>query len=450
MLLSLLLPAHTRAGHVHVSNDTSYLLWVYRYTSQFNDKRQRWVPAWWGSCQAFYPENRIHVLPSFNVRVANGKHLGNEFAATFQFEPFEHFFDTEPLQDDCRFLSLSDFVRISNGKMDVVVMDPRLTATMFGHACQHNQVVKLSSHKEFPAYNETLGASRILCWANADGAELKEAIRPYRTVLIWGFDSHNDNGASFRYRSSPKPVQLRFAPHVVEEARRFIHEELHEEPFLAIHWRYNGGSHTFDELTFASRLREWLLHLANETNYSEERVIPRALLLISDNFDELSQAYTYSLIRSDGDDKMDAVSRTFLSLPRVRYTPKNGSIFKEPGLLAVTEQSVASQATQFLGTMRSTFTEAIRDERHQNGKSPPFALEELGKKGSSPLRLRRPPLRATQDHKSETNILNVGDSDQNQKEVLKQTQTRTVHFEDDVNPQDRKYNMQLLLVVLGT
>lgn len=385
-----------------------YLLWAYRYTSQFNDKVQTWVPSWISSCQSYSSlparRQRIHVLPSLNVRVAkaDGSHLGNEFMATFRFDPFERFFDTDALGGACTFISMSDYISRTDNVVDLAVLDPRLMSKMYGRNCQHNQTVQFDALSKIMAFNETLSFDRVLCWGNSDGIVLREAVQKYDRVFIYGFDSHNDHGSRLQYeRTKSGRTNLGFASYIAEEAQRFIHDELNNKSYLAVHWRYNGGSHTIDEITFASKLREWLLQLANSTSSwgARDEVdvldnLPRAIFLATDNYDEKSQSHTFTMVRQDEDEELSSIQRTYVSLPRVRYVPPVGSAFAEPGVLAVLEQCIASQSDQFLGTRRSTFTMTIAQARAQLGRSRPYSLEYLGSRGSSPVESRRSVLKA--------------------------------------------------------
>jgi len=447
-----------------------YLLWVYEYTCQFNDKRIMWTPFWLDSCRAYasynstststadilgdslvtpdgstvdYNPGRIHVLPSYNVRVNDGNHLGDEQQANFQFEPFEHFFDPEPLkQVPCNAVTLKDFLEIvrstSKNQIDLAVVRPGAKGKFIDannlelqSQCQPNNFVTLPEARHISVYGHNVTVTKLLFWEERNGTELMQAIRPYEKVLVLGFDSHSpgkvfiyENSLNYTYVRSPeerrqvtegqlkkedlaklpknfaqrktRPTDIffqkhnvvkdraarwiQFAPYIKDEAQSFIRDELQGQPFLAVHWRFGGHVvHAFDESSFVARLRYWLLHLAKNTTVTQDDiVVPKRLVLLSDNFDEASQAHAFSRIHHQDDDKLDRLSKAFLSVERVRYKPPPGSLFdKDPGILAVVEQAIAAHAEYFLGTMASTFSIAIQDSRQQEGKSAAYALEDM-------------------------------------------------------------------------
>ena len=459
------------AQNANANDGPGYFLWVYVYRCQFNDKRQTFTPYLLDSCRTYYRykaannngkdynPGRIHLLPSFNVRVKDKdkRYLLSEGEAIYEFKPYEYFFEPRHLNDIIgpNYITIKDYIAkeaqpssLEKGSptvaVDLLVTHSRRRGDIFWadeeddlfQKCSvHNTIITLPDSapaKEFEVYGAFNATARtFLCWNTANGTELMEAVRPYRNVLALGLDNH-EGGNRLYYTPSDEttpatkapltpedqqmfkfmgPVRLRavhaivFASYIEGEANRFIREELHDEPFLSVHWRFAGGvSHSFDEVTFADRLREWLLNLAKEATETKQRggnfVMPTCLVLASDNFDEESQAFTYSLIHKEGDEtKLDDMSKAFLSLPRKRYFPKVDSMFdKEPGLLAVVEQAIVSKATFFLASYASTYSEAIRDVRIQKGLIPLWhKLEDLGTKGWVPRFRNNEPIRNQKD-----------------------------------------------------
>jgi hypothetical protein len=323
-----------------LSSDQKYILGVYLYGSEFNDKLNRWWRRFLPLADA---SNRTLVLPWFNVH----QKFQRSFRR-FDYEPYEMFFRQDAVAKVLPVVTLDEYLSEFGQEADLVVFHTEYANKVLELNCEDNEI--LYRHHDLSVFGMTFGAGAILC--SPDGkrnmySKLFQLIKPYETVILCGFDSRSNHGKPFRVslpdeRQDELQASVQIAPYIQERARRYLKEEC-LTPVAAIHWRAAYSS--AEDLI--ARIRAWIPEL---------KPPPASIFLATE---EMNRTVIEFLAKSVG-------------LPLVRYDPlvqhESDARLRKPGVIAVLDQSMCIEADHFLGNQLSTFTESIVKHRSRTGK----------------------------------------------------------------------------------